>query len=194
MKRIFFLSVILLAFSAVSNSQTIDGSLKNGIKALNAQEKEIKDRKRAMLKELKELNGPEVSSKAKFQFAKDFPGVSVVQWERLDNFDEATFEMSGQPMSAFYDANAELVGTTSIKTFAELPAKARRILAEQYKDYKIGDILFFDDNEQNETDMILYNQQFEDRDSYFVELIKGNKEILVQVSMNGEVLYFTRLR
>ncbi len=42
--------------------------------------------------------------------------------------------------------------------------------------------------------MILYNQQFEDKDSYFVELSQKNKKILVQVSMDGDVSYFTRLR
>ena len=194
MKRLFFLYVTILAFSPVSNSQTIDASLKNGIKGLNTQVKEIKNNKRELRKELRELNGAEVSSQAKFQFKKDFPNVSVIEWERLDNFDEATFTIDGQSTSAFYDDKPELVGTTTIKTISDLPEKAQKTLREKYKDYKMGDILFFDDNEQNETDMILYNQQFEDKDSYFVELLKGNKKILVQVGMDGDVSYFTRLR
>lgn len=194
MKKIFFLLATVLTVSQTVNSQTIDASLKNGTKSLNTHEKSIKNDKKQSRRELRELNGNEVNSKVAFRFSKDFPGATATQWERLDNFDEASFSMDGQWTSAFYDDKPELVGTTVVKVFSDLPIKAQKILTEKYKDYKVGDILFFDDNEQNETDMILYNQQFEDKDSYFVELSQKNKKILVQVSMDGDVSYFTRLR
>jgi hypothetical protein len=52
----------------------------------------------------------------------------------------------------------------------------------------------FDDNEYNESDMLLYGQLFEDEDSYFVEVQKDDKRIILQVSMDGQVSYFTAMR
>ncbi len=62
-----------------------------------------------------------------------------------------------------------------------------------YKDYTIGPVVFYDDNEANSTDMILYGEQFEDADNYFVELSKGTKKIVVQVSPEGVVYFFKQL-
>lgn len=80
------------------------------------------------------------------------------------------------------------------KTLADLPAKAQINIKEYLKGYTAGDVLFYDDDEVNETDMILFGNQFDDKDSYFVELTKGNKKIIVQVAMDGDVSYFTRFR
>ncbi len=41
--------------------------------------------------------------------------------------------------------------------------------------------------------MILYNNAFDDEDNYFVELQKDNKTIVVQVTMDGLIGYFTAL-
>lgn len=96
-------------------------------------------------------------------------------------------------MEAFYDDNATLVGTTSIKTFTDLPAKSQQQIKTKYKDYSIGQVIFFDDNEWNDTDMILYGSQFNDADNYFVVLTKGNDKIIVRVDVPGYVYYFTKL-
>ena len=53
--------------------------------------------------------------------------------------------------------------------------------------------MFFDDNEWNETDMILYGNQFADADNYFVELKKDNKEIILQVNPIGNVSILKQL-
>jgi hypothetical protein len=42
--------------------------------------------------------------------------------------------------------------------------------------------------------MILYGIQFDDVDSYFVELQKGTKKLVVQVLMDGQVMFFTDLK
>lgn len=86
------------------------------------------------------------------------------------------------------------MGTTQNKTFEDLPPRAQKIIEERYKAYTPGDVTFYDDNEQNETDMILYGNQFADKDSYFVELTGGAKKIVLQVFMNGDVAYYIRLR
>jgi len=42
--------------------------------------------------------------------------------------------------------------------------------------------------------MILYEQLFQDEDNYFVELKKENKEIILEVNMNGDVSLFKQLK
>ncbi|MEJ0105501.1 MAG: hypothetical protein WDO19_24365 [Bacteroidota bacterium] len=193
MKTLFLLSVAAIVITATVNAQT-PASLKSDIRFDKEAESTIKKEKKQDRKELRKLEGNDVSYQSKQAFATDFAGVTVLKSERLDNFDEFTFTKDGETISAFYDWDSKLVGTTQNKTFADLPAKGQKNISEHFKTYTPGDVLFYDDNELNETDMILFGNQFDDKDSYFVELKKDNKKIVVQVTMDGEVDYFTRLK
>jgi hypothetical protein len=55
-------------------------------------------------------------------------------------------------------------------------------------------VIFYDDNEHNDNDMMLYGIQFEDEDNYFVELSKGSKQIVLQVTPEGNIFFFTELK
>ena len=194
MKKLLILSaaVILTATMYAQNDETAG---KNDIAALNDHNNNAtKTEKKEKRKKLKKLSGSEVSSLSKAEFYSDFRDLPVSKWERNANFDVATFTKDGQQMQAFYDDNSKLVGTVSNKTFADLPAKGQKIITERYKDYKAGDVIFFDDNELNETDMVLYDEQFDDADNYFVELTKDDKKIIVEVTMGGDVGHFTRMK
>jgi hypothetical protein len=191
-------SMILLGtacfFAVITNAQSDEVSVKKENSSLNQQEAVIKTEKRNERKKLAAIKGNTISSLLKDQFYRDFGNVPVTQWEQSVNFDEVTFIKDYQVFTAFYDDKTKLIGTSSEKTFADLPAKAQKYITEKYKDYTTGDVIFFDDNELNETDMILYNQPFDDADNYFVELAKDNKKIVMEVNMQGGVSYFTRLK
>jgi hypothetical protein len=192
MKKLL-LSTAAFISAVIATAQPTPASLKSAIKTDKKMEAGIKKDEKKNKKELKKLEGPEVNYQAKQAFTTEFGNVPA-KWERLDNFDEATFNKDGVPTSAFYDWNSELVGTTQNKKYTDLPAAARSYIAKKYPGYTTGNVLFFNDNEENETDMILYNNQFEDVDSYFVELKKDNQEIVVQALTDGTVYYYTRLR
>lgn len=166
------------------------------ITAATAQINSISEKKGTKVekKALKHLNGNTVSSQSKAQFKADFGNITTVQWKRSATFDEATFKKGNETTTAFYDDKAMLVGTTAPKSFTDLPAKAQKYINDKYKDYNKSAVIFFDDNEKNETDMILFEQQFDDVDSYFVELKKDKKDIVLEVSMQGDVSYFRDLR
>ena len=66
-------------------------------------------------------------------------------------------------------------------------------IKSEYKDYTIGDVTFFNDNELNDSDMILWGLQFDDSDLYFVELTKGSSKIIVQVDAESRVSFFKEL-
>jgi len=192
MKKLAVLSFVLLFASAVMQSQAQvvqKESVKETKKEVKTEKKELKNERKA----LRKLEGNKVSIMAKNHFYTDFGNVPNVKWKRVDTYDEAAFVKGGKKMKAFYDADGNLVGTTSPKTFADLPAKGQQEIKAKYKGYTVGPILFYNDNETNETDMILYGLQFDDTDGYFVELTKGNDKIVVQVDPLGYVNFFKKL-
>lgn len=162
-------------------------------KTASTQTKETKKEVKAKMAPLKKLEGKTVSSVAKNSFSTDFGSIPNVKWERSLNFDEATFMKDGKEMKAYYDFEGKLVGTTERKMFTDIPAKAQTEIKLKYKDYSIGPVVFFDDNELNTTDMSLWNTQFEDQDNFFVELAKGTNKIIVQVHPTGDINFFTQL-
>ena len=152
--------------------------------------KEMKSERQA----LKKLPGNTVNVVATNNFNSDFNGAKNVQSKRVETFDEFSFtSKDGQEMKAFYDSDGKLVGTTQFKTFADLPAKGQKEIKDKYNDYTVGKIVFYNDNEANSTDMILYGVQFDDADNYFVELSKGTKTIVLQVNPKGELYIFKEL-
>ena len=183
----------LILFTSV-NAQEIKELAKNDMTIQNKEESANKKEKKEEKKELRALKGPEVSNQAKDQFARDFDNAQAIKWERTPNYDMVAFIKDGREMSAYYDMDAQLIGTTLIKTFADLPAKAQKFIDSKYTNYSKEQIILFDDNELNETDMILYEQLFQDEDNYFVELKKENKEIILEVNMNGDVSLFKQLK
>ena len=158
-----------------------------------AQMKGSKKELKSERKELKKLKGSNVSELTKTHFYTDFGDVPNVDWKRIDTFDQASFTQNGQKMKAFYDEDANLVGTTSVKSFADLPEKGQKEIKTKYKGYTPGPVIFYDDNEVNETDMILYGTQFDDADNYFVELTKGAEKIIVMVNPTGYTSFFKKL-
>jgi hypothetical protein len=185
MKKLAVIAVTILFTSLATESFA---QQKQNV-AIKETKKELKEERKA----LRKLDGTVVSPAAKSNFNKDFPRASNAQWRRIDSYDEVAFTIDNKKYKSFYDYDANLVGTTSQKTFAELPARGQKEINEKYKDYKVGPILFFDDNEANATDMILYGTQFDDTDSYFVELTKGPEKIVVQMTSAGFVNFFKKL-
>jgi hypothetical protein len=179
MKNAIVMSVAFLVFMSLGSMQ------------VNAQESKSDAKTNRV--PLKKLEGTQVSEQSKIHFATDFGNVPDVQWKRSANFDEAVFTKNGKKTTAWYDSNEKLVGTTSEVSFTDLPADGQKAVKTKYKDYTIGKVIFFDDNELNETDMILYNQQFDDADNYFVELVKVKSTIIVRVNTRGEVTFFKQL-
>lgn len=194
MKNSIALGFIALVSITVVNAQTEKAALKKDIARIEKQEVELSKEKKEAKLELRKFNEKEIDSKAKQQLIVDFGKIADAVWERTAHYDEATFIKDGKTLTAFYDYDSKLVGTTTNKTFSDLPAKAQQFINENYKSYNVGDILEYDDNGTVKSNMMFFNQEFADADGYFVELKKDNKKIVLQVSMDGNVSYFTRLR
>ena len=194
MKKQIILCAVTFFIAAAASAQTNAMLVKNDIQKDRFNESEIKNNIREDKKELRKIEGTEVREPSKTQFKVDFGNIPVDAWERVNNFDEATFTKDGEVTSAFYDDHSQLVGTTTEKKFSDLPHKAQEWINKKYKGYSIADVFFFDDNEFNESDMLIYNAPFNGKDSYFVEVKKDNKAVILRVDKDGEVSYFLRLR
>jgi hypothetical protein len=185
MKRVVILSMTFLFAASVTMAQA-----RNTPQAkVQETKKEIKTERKA----LRKLEGTQVSELSQRNFAADFGKVTGVVWKRSDYFDEASFTQNGKQMIAFYDGTGTLVGTTSHTTFAALPAKVQKEITTKYKDYTVGAVVFFDDNQANDTDMYIYGTQLDDEDNYFVEMSKGTNKIVLRVASDGVVSFFKQL-
>jgi hypothetical protein len=186
MKTVTLLTMACLFTFATMQSQAQDlANFKN--------KKETKKEVKTERKALRKLEGTTVAVLSKNNFITDFADISNVVWKRTNNFDEATFTKDGQKLTAYYDYDSKLVGTTSEKTFADIPAKGQKEIKAKYKDFSIDKVIFFDDNEYNESDMLLWGSQFDDADNYFVVLSKAQNKLILRVDTEGNVSLFKKL-
>lgn len=195
MKQIIIASMTILFATAAVNAQSAGDitAVKHETVVKEKKAAAAKKAAREERKELRKLEAGEVSYFSKQQFASDFDNTSNVSWKRTAYFDEATFQQDGHTMTAFYDIQSKLVGTTEIKSVKDLPEAGQQAIAKQYKGYTVQKVILFDDNESNDTDMLLYGVQFNDADNYFVELTKGTQDLIVQVDLTGNLYYFANM-
>ncbi|QNF31655.1 hypothetical protein HUW51_02535 [Adhaeribacter swui] len=119
-----------------------------------------------------------VSSVAKSQFNDLYTGATNVSWVVTDKFQKAFFTLDGVNMTAFYDLEGNHVATTQAGKTEKLSELALARIAKAYKGYEI-------------TKVIEYNS---DATIYFVDLKKGEKEVLVRVMPDNYVYFFKQLK
>ena len=186
MKKIFLAATIIFTAATVTFAQN------------NSNAKQVKMERTELRKEVRKEhrleNRSEVSDLTKTQFAIDFPGATNVHFGKTSEFDVVSFTSGKRMLRAYYDYEQELVGTTQEKTFADLPENAQKEIHKKYAGYSVDGVIKFDDNQSNETDMIMYGTSFDDADNYFVELKNDSKAIIVKVDLSGEVSFFKDMK
>jgi hypothetical protein len=189
MKKIFLVAGILFTTTTVTFAHTT-------INRKDRKETRIerKNTRRELRRERRVENDSEVSDLTKSHFIIDFHDAKNARFVKTKNFDEVDFMSGKKNLTAYYDYRNKLVGTTQNKTFADLPEKAQKEILKKYAGYNIDGVVKFDDNESNETDMIMYGAAFDDADNYFVELKNDSNAIVVKVGLLGEVSFFTNIK
>lgn len=175
MKKSIFLSLTFLTVLAVSQLNAANLTEKGNVTNENA-------------KEVRNVSKLSINS-----FYTDFGYLPDAQWEKTEDFDKATFILDGQKISAFYDSSNTLVGTTSFKTFADLPAKGIKNLILTYKNYNVGSVVYFNSNEADKSGRLHYGSTLNDEENYFVELLKENERIIVRINLRGDVSLYKRI-
>ena len=196
MKKVAILSLtalLAISFMPLAAQEVNKDLLKSKIKSDRSEIKSEKKEIKIVKEELHKLVGGTIPKLTKDVFMADFGNVPDAKWKRAVYFDEVVFTKDGKEMKAFYDSGSKLVGTTMTKSFEDVPVSAQKEIKKKYKDYTVKQVVFFDDNELNDTDMLLWYTQFADEDNYFVVLSKNKKDIILQVNMKGEVTFFKEI-
>ena len=124
-------------------------------------------------------NGKEkVSGYTKSSFNTHFYGAENVTWTTSSRFQKATFTKEGKTITAFYNAQNELVGTTQLVSITDLSAKAIKNLVKSYPNYQMGEIIKYSGNEE----------------VYYVNLKNENENFLVEITADTNVRFFKTVK
>ncbi len=194
MKKLFVLTASAFCFISAGKAQNNNVIVTNDFAMQSRTEALISKDIKEQLAEKRKLELKEVSDRTMTQFYADFGALPIVETGTIPGFDKVTFLKDGKEKTAYYDNNYDLVGTIEVRLFEDLPGDAQDYINRRFNDFTVKAVRFYDDNEANDTNMYLYDQQFADEDSYFVELEKDSKTVLLHVTLNGTVYYFSQLR
>jgi hypothetical protein len=139
-------------------------------------------------------NAKEAGPIIKSQFAADFPNAKNVHFARINDLNKISFTQDKEKMNAYYDDGDQLVGTIQKESFADLPDNAQKEIQNKYPGYTIANVVKFNDNESDDTEILLYGISMDDADNYFVELKNDSKAILIKVDLSGGVSYLTTIK
>jgi hypothetical protein len=189
MKKLFLVAGALMVTSTLTFAHN-----KNGLIEARKGNLEENDYRKEIIIEQRIGNPSEVSGITKSQFTNDFPDATNVHFESTRDFDKISFMQGAKEITAYYDYQSQLLGTTEKKAFTDLPSNAQNEILEKYSGYAIADVVEFNDNQSNNSEMVLYGNSYDDGDNYFVELKANSKAILVKVDLAGGVQFATTLR
>jgi hypothetical protein len=194
MKKILLVWVSVSLSTFFVQAQPVSQTLIAAAHTKHHKEAKTASSKKHAKKILRKLTGSNASEQSKATFYEQFGNVQDVQWVRQDYFDMATFTRDGQQMKAYFDNDGELVGTSIQTNMKALPMKAQLEIAKKYGGYTVGDVILYDDNNEQISDIILFGTQMESADNYFVELKKDSKRVILEVSPEARVTLFKELK
>lgn len=182
MKKLVFVSMTFLFILAVTQ-----------LRAKSAVDKGVITREsKSISSSFKEIESNKVSSSTIRKFNQDFGALSNVVWEKSKSLSKAAFILNGCRMTAYYNSNAKLVGTTSSKSVADMPDLAQSKLKSMYKDYSIVSVVLFDNDGTNKAEILKNGRVFQNG-NFLVSLAKGSKTIIVRLEVVGETYYFNQI-
>jgi hypothetical protein len=125
-------------------------------------------------------DGSKVNNKALKHFNTEFAEATHVEWKTGADFAKASFIWNEQRMEAFYDSDGELIGTSRAVTLERLPMNASRYIQRKYADYTPTEAIEFDNVKEGL--------------GYYVSLVKDNTKVVLQVSSQGSVSVFKKIK
>ncbi|MCJ8209499.1 hypothetical protein MUY27_07245 [Mucilaginibacter sp. RS28] len=133
-----------------------------------------------------------VSYQALNQFEAQFSGAENVNWSSTNFGEKAEFVLDDVKMSAFYNRTGEFLGTTQAVAYKKLPSSAKKEIESRYKDYTVGEVIKYESAENTDgLDRLLGSVE---PVAYFVDLKNNNEEIVVRVTPQAGVYYYTKLK
>jgi hypothetical protein len=126
-------------------------------------------------------------------FMKEFGNLSKVTWIKTDDYDKAVFTREAHTLNAYYDGEGQLVGTTTLKSFSDLPKKGQENLKILFWNYTVQQVIWFQNNPGNKTPLKLWNTEITESNNYLVEMLYGFRRIVLYVDPDGKISLFKKL-
>ena len=119
------------------------------------------------------------------KFKADFSDAKNVSWTTTATTQKATFVVDDVKMTAFYNLRGEYLGVTQYVDYKAIPSKAKKAIADKYKNYTVSEVIKL---ETNGADASL------DSTVYFVDLKNGAEELLLRVTPSANVYFFQQVK
>jgi len=127
-----------------------------------------------------------VSTTVLNHFAVDFSEVKDAVWTVSSNSQKATFVLNAIEYTAFYDLQGEFLGTTNRVSYdIVIPADVKETVAKKYAGYEVSEVIKF---------------AYAGKDSdvspivYFIDLKKGDKEVVLRTSPGEDVAFYKQIK
>ncbi|MES2374325.1 MAG: hypothetical protein V4557_17235 [Bacteroidota bacterium] len=119
------------------------------------------------------------ASKAIKHFATTFSAATNVSWNSNGKFEKATFELNNETITAFYNEDGGLVGTSKKVSFDKLPKTALKTIATQYPfpEYQILECIEFSNDQAQK--------------KYYTSFTTEDTTVVLEIFENGRVSVFS---
>lgn len=123
-------------------------------------------------------NDGNISVRVQESFNKSFRNVTEVKWSTVNCYYKADFSFNGQQVSAFFEADGQLIAVTRHILSTMLPVTLQADLKKDYEDYWISDVFEVNDN---------------DGTSYFVTLQKPDVSLMLKATSGSSWSEYRKL-
>jgi hypothetical protein len=120
-----------------------------------------------------------VAPKVLESFKSSFKNASEINWTVSDNFYKASFNMNGQFVTAYFDAEGIMMGMTRNISSVQLPIALQASLKKNYDEYWISDLFEIANDEGT---------------SYYITLENADTKLVLKSSSNSDWSSFKKLR
>lgn len=129
------------------------------------------------------------------QFNSDFNGAQDVVWTITPTSQKADFTIDGTKKTAFYSLTGTYLGVTQEVAYKTVPTAAQKDITEEYAGYTVGQVIKFQASEDNSSSFYrTLAVDAPETTDYFVDLKKGDSEVLVRVNERGSVYFFKQVK
>ncbi len=121
---------------------------------------------------------PTIKTKAKSHFATSFSKAQDVSWNTNDKFNQASFLLNNQKVTAFYDVYGSFVGTTKTVDFDKLPKGAIESIVTNFTfpEYQLKECIEY--------------VNADGLKKYYVSFQAADAAVVLEISENGRVDLF----
>jgi hypothetical protein len=119
------------------------------------------------------------ASNATTHFASTFSDAKNVSWNSNGRFDKVTFELNNEAITAFYNEDGDLVGTSKKVSFDKLPKAALETITSRYTfpEYQILECIEFSSDDADK--------------KYYTSFTTEDATVVLEIMENGRVTVFS---